>query len=576
MCGFLFYKGKEGEDLSQNEFEAALSIQSERGPDATKIVVIPGQNTMIGHTRLALISDTSGLQPFCGEGYNVVFVGEIYNYKEISRNLFPREHIASESQLLLKLICKYGKAGFQYLDGMFAIAIYHRATGKLILHRDEFGIKPIFFSLNSRRAIVSADSRSIKYFLKSASINKRAVHSYLLYRAIPGDQTIFNDIRKVQPGEIVEIDTEHNKIIDSGIIRKNECKTVYSSDAVREAVIKDVKSTFLHIENNRVSSQAILLSSGIDSNIICSIVSEYKPLTLTASFIGQQPEKSEHRLAERAASLYGTEHITVACNPSLDLFDRILRISDGPLYSSSSFGLLCMANAIKELGIRTVYCGDGADELFYGYSQLCDSSNMHEYQRRVGIADLAIISALVEDVHKDYFHQLLEDDFRKIQFSEDPFKDFELYIRLPEYQAVRLDRIFMDYSIEARVPFLRKSTSQIANSISKRDHVSQGRKSILRQAFKNDLYDFIYSREKQRFKAPISSWIPSDFKFHINRALNDSEAISMLGLSHLKIKQVLSGGSYRLIWGLYTLIRWVELEYGLEPQQKIIVGDCEP
>lgn len=575
MCGFLFYKDETSDGFSTRKFKEALSIQSRRGPDATKIVVMPEQNIMIGHTRLSLISDGSGLQPFSEGDLNIVFVGEIYNYREISRNLFPHENVTSEIQLLFKLFCIYGKAGFQYLDGMFAIAVYHRVTKKLIIHRDEFGIKPMFFALNSKQVIVSADSRSIKFFLRSVSINKRAVHSYLLYRAIPGDQTIFNDISKVQPGEIVEIDTEYNKIIDRGIIRRNECKAGYSSDAVREVVVKDVKSTFLHIENNRVSSQAILLSSGIDSNIICSIVSGYKPLTLTASFIGQQPEKSEHKLAERAASLYGTEHITVACHPSLDLFDRILRISDGPLYSSSSFGLLCMAGAIKELGIRTVYCGDGADELFYGYSQLCDSSSVHEYQRRVGIADLAIISALAEDVNKDYFHQLLEDDFGKIQFSEDPFKDFELYIRLPEYQAVRLDRIFMDYSIEARVPFLRKSTSQIANSISKRDHILQGRKSILRQAFKKDLYDFIYSREKQRFKAPISSWISSDFKFHINRALNDSEAISMLGLSHLKIKQVLSGGSYRLIWGLYTLIRWVELEYGLEPQQKLIMGACE-
>jgi asparagine synthetase B (glutamine-hydrolysing) len=129
----------------------------------------------------------------------------------------------------------------------------------------------------------------------------------------------------------------------------------------------------------------------------------------------------------------------------------------------------------------------------------------------------------------------------------------------------------MDFSIEARVPFLRKQTAQMANSILKRNHTSMGRKSVLRQAFHSDLPDFIYGKDKQRFKAPISSWISAEFKSRIMRTLSNSEAISILGLTCREVNQSLNRGSYRLIWGLYTLIRWVELEYKIETQEKLVM-----
>ena len=528
-----------------------------RGPDDEGIHVEPGAG--LGMRRLSIIDLSTGHQPIHNEDRTVwlVFNGEIYNYRELRRDLEAAGHrfyTSSDTESIVHAYEQWGEGAFARLRGMFGIALWDRTRRTLLLARDRAGIKPLHFVEHGSRIYFGSEIKSlIATGAVPREIDFEALDHYLSYLYAPRDRSLFKSVRKLPPGHFLRWRNGRADIVKYWEIDNLEPFRGTADDAASElrTVLADA------VRSHMVSDVPLgaFLSGGVDSSSVVGLMAEASSQPVQTFSIGfDEPQFDELEHARRVADHFGTEHHEFVVRPDgLAILDRLIEHFDEPFADSSAIPTWYVSE-IARRHVTVVLSGDGGDELFGGYDRYLPHPRVAKFDRLGLPGARAAAGALfpllphgargknfLRHVSRDadgryldslaFFqpdekHALYSSDVRRslaewnveealsarlARFASLPANsrmmrlDFETY--LPEDVLTKVDRMSMAHSIESRVPLLDNSVIDFAATLPPALKISNGRrKHILKEAVRTLLPDGILDRRKQGFGVPLGVW----------------------------------------------------------------------
>ena len=606
MCGIA---GIINFDQSKINPELANGIKKSlehRGPDFSKVDYI-NENVALIHTRLSIIDlDQRSNQPMHSKDkrYSIVFNGEIYNFREIRKTLEEkgvRFFTDGDTEVLLEGFVHYGSKILDLLRGQFAFAIYDSLKGSFFLARDRVGIKPLYFSLFDEVFIFSSELKAIE---KSGLIPFNADYdsyiSYLRHLSVPSSNTGNKNISKLEPGQYLVLNKDRS-------ITKNKYWDPFSfevdhSITEKEATLKVEELLFESVKYRKVSDVEVglFLSGGLDSSLIGKIMSkdtnsEVKSFNIDYQehFQGYEGETDEARFA---ASHIGVNLIEdkIQYSDFKEIIDNYSFYQDDLIGDEVGIPLYFLGKSSKQNGIKVVQVGEGADELFYGYDHWIRFMKLNNYLRpitksrsnsfnfknhrgdmlsnillnRTSFAGGALGFNLPE-INNLLFEGITQ-DYELIHFVDNKWDDYfsnknsyltkwmtliDLQIRLPELLLMRMDKLVMQSSIEARVPFLDHKLIEFVLSIPESIIFDKNNtKPLLKKVASKHIPKEIFNRKKQGFRAPVGEWIKKDENYFYDAII---EFNSITGLFDQKyLNKVISGKDFQKKWYLANLAKW--------------------
>ena len=562
MCGIA---GIVNFDQSKINPELANGIKKSlehRGPDFSKVDYI-NENVALIHTRLSIIDlDQRSNQPMYSKDnrFSIVFNGEIYNFREIRKTLEEkgvRFFTDGDTEVLLEGFVHYGSKILDLLRGQFAFAIYDSLEGSFFLARDRVGIKPLYFSLLDEVFIFSSELKAIeKSEIIPFSADYDSYISYLRHLSVPSSSTGNKNISKLEPGQYLVINKEKS-------ILKNKYWDPFSfevdhSITENEAILKIEELLFESVKYRKVSDVEVglFLSGGLDSSLIGKIMSkdtnsDVKSFNIDYQehFQGYEGEVDEARFA---ASHIGVNLIEdkIQYSDFKEIIDNYSFYQDDLVGDEVGIPLYFLGKSAKDNGIKVVQVGEGADELFYGYDHWIRFMKLNNLLRpitksrsssfnfkshrgnmlsnillnRTSFAGGAlgfnlpeINNLLVEGITSEYelihFVDNKWDDYfsNKNSYLSKWMTLIDLQIRLPELLLMRMDKLVMQSSIEARVPFLDHKLIEFVLSVPESIIFDKNNtKPLLKKVASKHISEEIFNRKKQGFRAPVGEWIKKD------------------------------------------------------------------
>jgi asparagine synthase (glutamine-hydrolysing) len=566
MCGIAGFIGNDR--ISNEIINKSLFLMKNRGPDDQSFCHLKVNNSLniyLLHSRLSIIDlKNRSNQPFKKKHITLIFNGEIYNYKEIKKNLEElgyKFYTESDTEVLASAYLQYGEKCVDYFEGMWAFALWDDKIKKLFLSRDRFGEKPLFFYKNQKGIYFGSEIK----FIKSLSsdnfiINKDKINFNLLH----GYKSIFQDNTSYFRN-VLFLESGHNFIIDSNlnkkqykywkpIIKQNK-KLSYSEacDGINFYLKKSLK-----IRLRSDVPVAFCLSGGVDSSLLASIaVKEFNTKVSTYSIIDKDERYNEKKNILATVNDLKCKSNLVYLNHDKTLFNlkKLVQYHDCPISTVSYLVHSFLSEKISKNNYKVAISGTGADELFTGYyhhyllylkvikynknfnKQLSDWKKfVLPLVRNPNLKDLSLSNKNnnYEDINsiKKFVKKIIKKNKEKKFKNTDLLRNKMLNELFYEVIPVILhhdDLNSMYCSIENRSPYLDKNLFEFANSIPTNFLINQGyQKNVLRDSFKNILNDQVrLDRHKKGFNASINTII--DFKdprinsylFDKNSEIND-------------------------------------------------------
>lgn len=607
MCGFTGYWSKDLSRGRGREFlEESCRLQKHRGPDNSG-VLIRGQ-TGIGFVRLSILDLETGMQPVINraDGTAIACNGQIYNYIELKDEL-PREHYATtgDMEVALNAYRHHGPGFPAKLNGMFAGVVHDPERNRLVLFRDRFGIKPLYYVRNGSGLFFSSE---IKPLLKAPGVPRELdpdlLAAFFKYRYVPGERTIFKGIRKLPPASVLIQDTLSGdfSLETYWQWKFDENRNITSSEAGEEFNRLFTDSVKIRLRSDvEVGS---LISGGIDSSAVASAAAVHKPDIKLFTIGFSEPKYDETPDVDRFLSLMprrfeGAENIRGICSPDhLGMLPEIINAIEEPI----SLGTMVPTDQVCRLAssrLKVVLTGEGADEIFAGYRKfLVEAAAMAypgassverkrlselypEMLTRVGgtpedhitrhIAGELLFSEneLAELLGADFPLGFTISDYipEGVSRMEEPISAMqviETLTRLPNYVNLRLDKLSMRHSLETRTPFLDYRLAEFAGTLplDLRVNLAAGReKFICRESFRTHgiLPPEVTSRAKKPFTMPIADW------FTTPSGLPDPIADILMG-REVDAQGILNGDLVRKYAGMVT-------GEGVGPETMVSAGD---
>lgn len=610
MCGIAGIISLSGKPDKQDLISMTGCIRH-RGPDAEGIFF--DEIAGLGHRRLSILDlSEAANQPMhsaCGR-YVIVYNGEVYNYKEISKSLKQPMRTTSDTEVILEAFAEQGVDFVQRLNGMFAFAIYDRHKQKLYLYRDRMGIKPLYYFYDGQRFAFSSELKSILKlpFLKNIlSVNKEAVQQFLYLGYIPRPNSIYNEVRKMESGTYMIID---QNTVDITSYWRLE-------DQVRDKPLhdyrfakKELKDLVLSSVQYRMVSDVpfgTFLSGGIDSSLVTAAAQQVsdKPVN-TFSIAFKDSKYNEARFASAVSAHLGTEHheFTITEKEALEWVGQLCDIYDEPFADSSAVPTLLVSELARK-HVTVTLSGDGGDELFLGYGMYKWAQRLQNPLIKVARSPIGAILGLLGNRYERASHlfKYVNDSHLKSHifsqeqylFSEAEIKRlltptyagalsiqenwgnlarplspveqqafFDLQFYLQDDLLVKVDRASMRHSLETRVPLLDYRIVEFALNLCPDLKIREGvNKYLLKQV----LYDFvpaeIFNRPKWGFSVPLGSWLKGDLRYMIEDYLNELtvQECGIVAYSEvIKLKKLFFAGKeylYNRIWLLIILHKWM-------------------
>lgn len=614
MCGIAGYKtsGKIDGSVIKKMVDSLIH----RGPDAEGYFSSGAYNA--GMRRLRINDLETGDQPLFDRDHGVVlfYNGEIYNSPSLRSELESKGYrfrTRSDGEVICYMYAEYAEDLFEKLDGMFAAALWIEKDRKLILARDIPGEKPLYFArLPGNGIAFSSEIQSIKYFPGlDLQLDHQSIWDFPTFLWIPEPHTIYKSINALMPGHMLIAD-------DSGITIRpyanNFNKRSYEDSDTSfinetRAVVEDA------VESRLLSDVPVgcFLSGGLDSSIVTTLAARRLDRldTFTIGFENvadpYHGHADESLMAEAYAKKLGTRHhtIRVVADTFLSLLDTFCRYADQPFAVSSGLGLLAIAKASREAGIKVLLSGDGADEVFGGYSwynhlsaKAAEDGVRIPDGREVSFQNfgmnidrrLAVLSKYPSQKRAWAWHYYASENEKANMFSKEMsgralsslrfFEEFksgsdwseEDYIKqdrqfyLPNEMLRKVDRMTMAYSIEGRAPFVAPAVLSHADRL-RYNHLVRGGdlKWVLRRAFEDILPADIIKRPKHGFNVPIDHWLKNDWAFLMEETFSRTSALSRHGIindkSALVARKMLSDEERLNGHTLFTFImlnKWLE------------------
>jgi asparagine synthase (glutamine-hydrolysing) len=618
MCGILGFASDQIA-FDHIQFTKNLDLLSHRGPDHADFWIDSDCKNFMGFRRLSIMDLTNlGNQPMISQckKYILIFNGEIYNYISLRNELEGLDYIfnsQSDAEVLLNCLIEWKENCLEKIEGMFAFAFYDIDARSLILARDISGEKPLYYYHQNGSIAYSSE---IKPLVKSINhkkiLNKDSLNHYLGNGYIPREQSIFEGIKKLLPGEYLKfnIKTGEKKIYKYWclltLIKKNNAKPKQTNMNLTDK-LEDLLQESLQKQLVSDAKLGMMLSGGVDSSLLVAMASRIKNKLDTFTVIFPDNKNyNEQKHAKLISQKFRTNHHELdAGSIEPELIEKLTYFFDEPMTDSSMLPtyLLCkeMSNFCK-----VAIGGDGADELFGGYSHYTKLLSMHKlcryipHQMRHAISRGAL-SALPKNMRGRKTIEILGEDLinlnfssslmfnyedRKLLFSKYPemfkeiiFKrnisgvpkedfikrmtlvDFKNY--LSEDILVKVDRASMANSLEVRSPFLDKKIIEfVFTEIPSYKKIYQNQKKILLKDLCKKLLpnQFDLSR-KQGFSIPINQLLISgkwyDFFYSKIQEFNGFE-INKNFVFKLLEDQKTGAHNGEKLYSLVQLICWYE------------------
>ncbi len=586
------------------EKESIFESLKHRGPDESGVFKF--ENTALFHTRLSIQDIAAGHQPMELDEYVIVFNGEIYNHIELRQEYLPNVKFKSHSdtETLLHLFSQYQTKMFNFLDGMFALAIIDRKSKTLLLAVDRAGKKPIFYYKDDKKLFFASELNTVDKSIKP-SIDEEAIFTYLRCGFFPKTLTPYKSVKRLSNGTWLTFNLKNLDIKEeSYFCIENLYKTTPFKGDIKEAKISLEDRLKRAIKRRLLSSDlevGAFLSGGIDSSLVVAMASEYRDnlKTFTVSFEGAY---NEAPLAKLTANRYNTQHHTLDISLNLkDDIEKILGAYGMPFSDSSAIPSWYVSQSAKEY-VTVILNGDGADELFGGYRRYVPFANPLLFK---SASLLSTISKILPPPNEkrsyyNYLYRLLELTNKKglnqyLSATSDIFEgvynfsstkyldDLDSYIRLCGLQGldkmlcldfelllfgdllVKMDIATMAHSLEGRSPFLSKDILEFAPKLPQNYKISKTTtKKILRDLSKDYLPTELISQPKRGFEVPLKDWVNGVLKSKIQEALANRayshNFINRRWLDNLLDNRLNISQEKRakILWTIYALEVWKE------------------
>lgn len=581
MCGIIGITGNSVQNIDASKISLMLASLSKRGPDDQGTLSFP--LCTLGQTRLSIVDLSGGHQPMRDNKRDmaITFNGEIYNYRELRKELEAKGYVFSthsDTEVILKMYQEYGKGCLKYLDGMFAFAIWDNEKKLLFMARDRFGKKPIYYAFDDEENFIFASE--IKAIFASGKIkgilNLEAIDNYLALMYVPPHKNIYKNIFALEPAECATY--QNNKLT-----KKKYWGLTYSpldisyadaKEKVRELLTKSVKKRM--IADVEIGS---FLSGGVDSTLVTLLAQSFSKTPIKTFSVGYQDYASELPFALEASKKIGSDHYTLqAKDDMVDELHKVMAYFDEPHADSSDFPQH-LVSKLAGSKVKVALSGDGADELFLGYGWYTRHRHLsyraHTFEKlfldpfQGYVRAISIFSKgdrkklwgktskhINEFVRSDIAHSKL-DPITKINL-------FDLTTYLPGQLLTKADRMGMMSSLEVRSPFLDHHLAEFAFNLPQKDWKTG--KTILKDILKELMPPEFVNRKKQGFGAPVNIWLKEPaFKDLVQKTLlaPDAEVFQYLDKKEIRIIVEKFYGEknnsyYYKIWVLLCLELWLK------------------
>ncbi len=620
MCGICGRVSLDGTPVDRRVLHEMNSTLVHRGPDSDGVAVDGGAG--LAARRLAIIDLETGDQPLTNEDGTVVVVqnGEIYNYAELRAGLVARGHTfrtSGDTEVLAHLYEERGPRFVDELRGMFAVAVWDARRRRVVLARDRFGIKPMYYRLaNDSLSFASEPKALLRQPDCSRELDLDALEAFLAFGFVPTPLSIFREIRKLPPGSVLVCDADggaHSVSIETfarprpaateDLLGESEGALAEEllhrlTDSVRAHLVADVPV-------------GVLLSGGIDSCALAALAAQEVGELKTFTIGFDEREFDERDLARLVARRYGTDHHELVVRPdAIELLPALAVTFDEPFADSSAIPTYLVSKLARS-EVKVALSGEGGDELFGGYNYYAGhglarrlapaasllrplverlptsteraSSLDWRAKRFVRSAHLSTLdrhyawksvftpeerTALVQPEARTGFDPR---DLLGVHYDAGAGADelsrvmgLDLSVFLVDDMLVKTDRASMAHSLEARVPILDQVVAEFALALPSRSKVrGLAKKRLLRQAVTPLLPREVIAGKKRGFSPPIGNWLRNELQPLTREVLSPGalreqgyfrhEAVSLFIDEHAARKADHS----RKIWALLTFSLWL-------------------
>ena len=598
MCGFVGVVNFKKKLEPLKFLKEANNLMVSRGPDDEKYFI--NENCQIGFRRLSILDlSKNASQPMIStdKNYVCVFNGEIYNYREIFKEIENKFiwKSKSDTEVLLNSYIIWGKEVVNKLDGMFSFVIIDLKNKSLFSSRDRFGEKPFFYlNHNDSFFFSSAISSLEKISHLRFKYDQSSVNNFINFGHTQSKKTLYKDVFKLPPA--------NSLIFENNTIKINEYWTP-SNEVLNRADLDFFDQIFKKSIQDRLNSDrpiGVFLSSGIDSSLIAHHANQIESNIKTFSIGFKNKNYDESQLAKKFSRHLGTNHYEKIIDEK-DMLNVILNKNnylDEPIADPSLIPTILLTNFAKENGVDVCLSGDGGDELFGGYNYytlmklklillklpntfsslinlIASLSNSHKMillNKFLNFKDIKKSFLFLKKLNKDFDNvfestnnELDLETFEKY-YSTDQMNNifnYDMRNNLIENFLVKLDRSSMTTSLECRLPFLSKNVVNFSLNIPTSKKVSLINKKIfLKNYSKRYLPEFIINKKKRGFHIPIKEWLRKDLFNWSKDLIYDDNNYSDLSINKSKVinlfntHQSKKRDAHPYLWSILMLLQF--------------------
>ena len=547
MCGIAGELRFDGRIADLNVVSRMTRSMEARGPDGEGVFSQGAR--AFGHRRLRImdLSERSH-QPFVDNdlGLGIVFNGAIYNHAELRtvlKNKGYRFVSKGDTEVILKAWHCWGEAALEKLNGMFAFCLWERDSGRSWLARDRLGIKPLYYSINEKKFNFASSLPALLHVPEnSTDIDPQALHHYLTFHAVvPAPFTIYRDIRKLPPATVMRIEQ------DGTITERQWWSLAYEQDSDdsrcsdEEWQARVLDSLRRSVKHRLVAELpvGVLLSGGVDSSLLTSLIAEQFSGDLRTYSIGfeahNNEEGDEFKYSRLIAKTFGTSHNEIFI-PSSDikhaLPDAIAAMNE-PMVSHDCVAFYLLSREVSKR-TKVVQSGQGADEVFGGYHWypplMQSQAPARDYHRVFADRTHTEMQDVLQDeyLNGDYSGQFIKSEFSREGAAHPVDKALRLdtTVMLVDDPVKRVDNMTMSFGLEARVPFLDHEVVELAARIPAHLKVGGGGKYVLKEASRQVLPAEVIDRPKGYFPVPALKYMQGDMLKIARERLTDTSAFT--------------------------------------------------
>jgi len=537
----------------------ATNTMAHRGPDGSGFYI--NNNIGMGHRRLSIIDLSTGRQPMFNEDEQIVTVynGEIYNYKEIKKELEAKGHIFKtdcDTEVIVHGYEQWGTDCVDKFNGMFAFVLWDNRAEKMWVVRDRLGIKPLYYYLDKDVFICASEIKAIlKTDLVKSELNENVLDAYFSVGYVPGPETMFKGIKKLLPG--------HFLLVRGSDVREDEYwdfSDVHPRDISFDEAVEQVEVLLADSVQKRLMSDVPLgafLSGGLDSSMVVALMSNVAADPVNTFTVAYHEGESEDQYAKVVADRFKTNHhvFFLEADDFFSSLKTLVKFAEEPIVEPAAISLYHIAKLAREK-VTVLLSGEGSDEIFGGYY-------LYQYMAKIDKANnflphflnpiLKILSGRASCMkHRKYIDWLtlplssryqgtssyLTDSQKKILYSPEFFEAKSDYLEssfagyfqrvkkmdplsqmlyvdtktwLVDDLLVKADKMTMAASVELRVPFLDHRLVKAAMALPPRYKINSGEgKYILKKIAEPLLPREIVYRKKMGFPVPTKDWFKGD------------------------------------------------------------------